>query len=104
MEREKEMLYRFVDSVVEGDLGTVRDMLQHDVRMLSKTVQGKTPLWWAAVRGQTEVVKEMVARGASVNARGEGGLTALDGAALGGHVQTVAALLARGGSQQYDNR
>ena len=39
MDREKEMLYRFVGSVVEGDLETVRLMLQHDRGLLSKTVQ-----------------------------------------------------------------
>ena len=103
MDREKEMLYRFVNRVKKGDLETVRLMLQHDRGVLSKTVQGKHPLYWAASYGHREMVTELLARGAAVNARSEGGRTALGAAALGGHVQTVAALLARGGSKQSDN-
>ncbi|HNQ23548.1 MAG TPA: ankyrin repeat domain-containing protein [Phycisphaerae bacterium] len=57
---------------------------------------GRTPLWWAACRGDVDAVRELLAHGAAVDVADLDRQTPLHAAARGGHVAVVELLLAHG--------
>jgi ankyrin repeat protein len=66
-------------AALASDRGIAEDLLAHGAEVNSAdTLQGRTPLLWAAAAGRTDLVKLLVDRGADVNVRESlGGTTAL---------------------------
>jgi ankyrin repeat protein len=57
-------------AAMTGDRGVAEDLLAHGAEVnASDTLQGRTPLLWAAGFGRADVVKLLAARGADVNVR-----------------------------------
>ncbi len=81
--------------------GSLEGLLTHDV-VGARSLNGWTPLHFAAGAGNTAAVNALLAAGATVDAKGTGGVTPLWAAARNGHNDTVVALLDGGATQTLD--
>lgn len=91
--QKKEPLFR---ATQDGDVNTVRAILDGGADVNSKDQTSRTPLMYAAVKNHKEVVQVLLARGADVHARNNQAETALTLAAREGHPEIVQALLRKG--------
>jgi ankyrin repeat protein len=81
----------------DGDLSTVRRLLDQGVNVESRALDGLTPLKAAARKGRLDVVQLLTARGASINAGPNDDDTPLAVAAIYNHTDVAAFLIAHGG-------
>ncbi len=81
----------------DGDLPTVRRLLDQGVNVESRALDDLTPLKAAAKKGRLDVVQLLIARGASINAGTEDDDTPLAIAAIYNHTEVATFLLAHGG-------
>jgi len=80
----------------EGDLATIRTLLDRGVKVDARDEHDDTALTWAANNGHLEVVKALIKAGADVNARQAEGATAMILAADKGNGDIVKALVEAG--------
>ncbi len=89
-----ENAFRFMEAVIEGDTGKVRELLARGVDVNTKMeISDWVALSSAASSGHTEIVRMLLDAGADVNT---GGGAALTTAAGSGHAEIVRLLLERG--------
>ena len=81
----------------DGDLPTVRRLLDQNVSIESKALDGLTPLKAAAMQGRLDVVEFLCARGASINGGPKDDDTPLALAAIHSHTEVATFLLTHGG-------
>jgi ankyrin repeat protein len=84
----------FLQSVVNGDLASVRAMIEAGADVNSRDPSGYSALMYASRHGHLEIVRLLLARSAEVNAADKAGRSALREAAGMGHAQIVALLVA----------
>jgi ankyrin repeat protein len=82
----------------KGELTRVQELLDNDVRVNARGVDGRTALMEAAYGGHTEVVKLLLASGANVTPRKDDGANALS-LAEGGKYPGIVALLKSAGAE-----
>ena len=85
-----------------GNLNRVKALLNQGVPVNSRTVDGYTPLHYAA-RGRLNVVQELLRRGAHLNPRTKSGMTPLHVAALFNNPHIIHALIKAGANPKYRN-
>lgn len=83
-------------AVLQGDVATVKSLLDRGADINEKDVYGKTALMKAAEKGDIDTVKTLLDRGADANIKTDQGGTALLAAAYGGHAAVIQALLENG--------
>ena len=70
------------DAAAEGNIEAVKQHLAAGADVNAKTLSGRTPLGWAALRGHKGIVELLIAEGADVNAEvasgSQQGFTPLD--------------------------
>lgn len=76
-----------------GEIETVRSLLQQGVNIHARNEDGETPLYLAAEAGHADIVTLLLDAGAQINARDKDGKTPLHLAAQMGHAEVVAILL-----------
>jgi ankyrin repeat protein len=79
-----------------GDLGRMKALVEKGADIKAKDELGWTPLYWAALTGQTEAAEFLVARGADVQAKTKDEATPLHQAASAGEVRLVELLIFKG--------
>ena len=85
-----------LEATHNGDVNTVRALLDAGGNVNLKDETGRTLLMFAALKNHKEVTQLLLDRGADVNARNNSGETALSFAAREGHPEIARALLAKG--------
>ncbi|MBT8477377.1 MAG: SDR family NAD(P)-dependent oxidoreductase [Gemmatimonadetes bacterium] len=91
-------------AVVEGDLETVRELIEAGSDLNVKEPSGgSSPLLTAATFGRTEAARALIDAGADVNQQNNEGSTALLTAAFMAHAEIVEALLAAGADKSIAN-
>lgn len=85
-----------VQAAFDGDLATVRSVVEKGASLEATAPKGRTAMHWAAVNGHLEVIEFLGERGANVNARDSDGKTPLMFAVKGKHADIVAYLLESG--------
>jgi cytohesin len=84
------------DAAAEGNIEAVKQHLAAGADVNAKTLSGRTPLGWAALRGHKGIVELLIAEGANMNGKSDEAGTPLHDAAWGGHKQIVELLIAKG--------
>jgi ankyrin repeat protein len=85
------------DAVRQGDIGKVRALLHDNPKIVNaKDDRGRTPLFFASMRGHREIAQLLIANGADVNARDAYGDPPLYHATLAGHREIVENLVHHG--------
>ncbi|KAL7299255.1 myotrophin-like [Trichogramma pretiosum] len=84
--------------IKNGDLDQVRDIIEKKNIDVNQTIDGRTPLHYAADYGQSEVVRYLLDKGADANATDKHGITTLLAAIWEGHTNCVRLLLEKGAS------
>jgi uncharacterized protein YceK len=87
----------------DGDVATVRALLEQGADANAKTRGGRTALVIAAWWGHTPVVEALLAKGADMNATNPGGWTALMAAVRASHTAVAQVLLAKGADVNAKN-
>ena len=80
--------------VLDGNLDEVVGIINIGADVNLQDSYGRTPLWWAAERDNTEIVKILLDVGAKVDVKSQGGWTPLHVAANDGNISSVKLLLA----------
>jgi ankyrin repeat protein len=88
---------QLVVAASDGDIPSVRRLLDQKVSIESKALDGLTPLKAAAMQGRLDVVELLCSRGASINGGPNDDDTPLTIAAIHNHTEVAAFLLAHGG-------
>jgi hypothetical protein len=83
-------------AVLQGDVATVKSLLDNGADINEKDAYGKTALMKAVEKGDIDTVKTLLDRGADTNIKTDRGGTALLAAAYGGHTAVIQALLEKG--------
>lgn len=86
----------FIRATQDGDVNTLRQLIDGGVDVNARDETTRTPLMYAAIKNQKEVVQLLLEKGADVNARNNKGETALTLAAREGHPEIAQALLRKG--------
>jgi len=89
-----------LQAAANGDMETVRRLLESGEQVDATDDVGRTPLMRAAGNGHTRIVKRLLEAGADVNARDSKERTALMRASVTGHKDTVRILLQAGADVQ----
>jgi ankyrin repeat protein len=85
------------DAAMNGDVASVKTLLEHGADVNSAQPDGMTALHWAAINNDVKLANMLLIAGADANAATRlGGYTALDLAARDGHDDLVTTLLAHG--------
>ncbi len=84
----------------EGDVKTVRSLIDTGENVNARDTEGETPLMYAAVRGQTQVVLLLLSKGAQIDVVSVNGETALDRAASAGFTAAVRVLIEKGANKE----
>ncbi|KAF3291529.1 hypothetical protein TWF970_000743 [Orbilia oligospora] len=83
--------------VFQVAVGSLDEQLQCSTSSIDvPDASGRTPIWWAASRGDIEQVKILIHHGADLDTQDKRGHAALHRAAENGHLECVQALLAAG--------
>ncbi|KAF3934562.1 Ankyrin-1 [Dactylella cylindrospora] len=83
--------------VLRLGLGSLDKHLRCSTDMIDiPDASGRTPIWWAASRGDTDYLQILISHGADVNFPNKRGLTPLHLACENGHAECVDALLTAG--------
>jgi ankyrin repeat protein len=90
------LVARLDDSVNEGDLESVRYLLEQGADVNGRNVLGDTPLMAAAHVGSARMVRLLLASGADAGARNGRGETAEDIAGALGHREVLSSLADQG--------
>jgi ankyrin repeat protein len=85
-----------IEAAREGDVASVRTLVQRNVDVNAAGTDGTTALHWAAQRGDLEAVTLLIKHGANVNVANRYGATPLRGACENGNVGVVEALVKAG--------
>jgi ankyrin repeat protein len=88
---------QLVTAASDGDLPAVSRLLDQNVNIESKALDGLTPLKAAAMQGRLDIVEILCARGAAINGGPKDDDTPLALAAIRNHTDVAAFLLAHGG-------
>ena len=88
-------------AALEGDTGTVADLLAVRTNVNAKDNEGRTALMFAVVNSHPKIVKALLRAGARVNARARDGGTALMLAASNGDIEIARMLLKKGAKTGY---
>ena len=100
-----ELIDRFTDAAIDGDVSEVKEMLDVGVPVDSVDVVGRTALQWAVVYHKTDVTQLLLSRGADVNKRsGLHRQTALHKAASNNSTDVIEVLLKHGASTNIKDR
>jgi uncharacterized protein len=83
-------------AALDGDLTTVRNLVERGTSPDTSDADGNSLLMLAARSGHVQIVSYLVSRKAAVNGRNKYGDTALMAASLKGHVEVAKALIANG--------
>ena len=67
-------------------------LLSKGAKLESVDQEGKTPLMWAATKGNLEIVKLLLAKGADITKTSKEGKTALNYAMANGHIKITTIL------------
>jgi len=84
----------------EGDVETVKSLIDAGENVNARDEEGETPLMYAAVRAQTQVVPLLLRKGAQIDAVSVNGETALDRAASAGCTAVVRMLIEKGANKE----
>ena len=91
------------DDARTGDIQRLKLALDQGANLEARDRTGETPLYSAAVAGQSDTVEMLIKRGADVQARNGKGLTLLHVAAYGGQID-LATLLINSGADVNDSK
>ncbi len=91
------------DDARTGDIQRLKQALDQGAKLEARDGTGETPLYSAAVAGQSDIVEMLIKRGADVQARNGKGLTLLHVAAYGGQID-LATLLINSGADVNDSK
>ena len=92
-------------AAVSGNTIRMKKMLEKGADLEAKSIEGKTPIYEAAKRGQTAAVELLANSGAEINARSDHpGFTPLHVAAEYNHHETVGYLLNQGVDIDIENK
>ncbi|KAH8649711.1 hypothetical protein BGZ60DRAFT_569767 [Tricladium varicosporioides] len=96
---------RFYNAAKDGDITTVRQLLDEGISPDMQNIHGTTPLWVASHCGHLEVVKVLLATNAvDVNVRSVSRRTPLFWTAAYGHFEVIQLLLDHGARQDYTDK
>lgn len=84
------------DAAWDGEIETVKSLVEKGAQIESKDEAGRTVLALAAIQKQMEVLKFLIEKKADVNAKDDAGITALIWCARAGNVDEVNVLIAAG--------
>lgn len=96
MNLDDDKAYRLLRAAGDGDVATVRSLLEEGLKADTAVFNGWTPVMEAARKGQKEAVEVLLASGADVNGRDNDGRFPLLEAAHAGQAEVVKLLLATG--------
>ncbi|XP_072047596.1 myotrophin-like [Amphiura filiformis] len=82
-----------------GDLAVVKQLVEAGKADVSKEIDGRTPLHFAADYGQLDVIDYLVDKKANVNATDKHGISVILAAIWEGHTECVKFLLSKGASK-----
>ena len=85
-----------INAAGEGDLSSVKALLDDKADVNAKNNHGGTALMAASSHGHKEIVELLLAKGADVNYKTDRGYTALTSASYNGHKEVVELLLDKG--------
>lgn len=85
------------DAAMNGDLGTVRQLLDQRVDVNESQIDGATALHWAAQANDVDMAAALVAAGADVSAKNRVGATPMLAAVINGNAELVKLLIGGGG-------
>ncbi|XP_071086692.1 uncharacterized protein [Haliotis cracherodii] len=83
-------------ATLQGELETVKQLLEDNEKSLTSNVEGYTLLHLAAILNHEDIVDELLQRRIEVNKSSEGGFTALHGSSITGASSVVEKLISRG--------
>lgn len=83
-------------AVTQGDISSVRALIQAGANVNARSSTGRTPLSWAAQYGQVEIVRALAKAGADLNVKDKQGWTPLKLAYTEGHFAVVQVLVEAG--------
>ncbi len=95
--------YDLFTAIDNGQVETVRAMIDQGVDVNWRLRRGGAPLMSASAKGNLEIVRMLIASGACVNARSQDGTTALLLASKYGHDAVVRFLLENGADYSHEN-
>ncbi|MCX5921983.1 MAG: ankyrin repeat domain-containing protein [Candidatus Dependentiae bacterium] len=87
---------QLIDAAKEGDTDRAKQLLEQGADVNLADYTGKTPLYWAAIKGYDTTVAELLKADADVNTADKLGRTPLYMATWKGHEKVIAQLLAAG--------
>jgi ankyrin repeat protein len=96
VDEQEQMDARLLETAETGDFDSVRGLVERGASVEAKDDKGRTPLSWAAHRGETGTAEFLIAKGAEVDAADADNQTPLVLAIVEGKARTAASLLERG--------
>lgn len=88
---------RLCDAASEGNIDSLKLILEHGIDPNTGDYDNRTPLHLAAAEGHDKAVQYLLSKGADVNILDRWGTTPLQDAVTHGHVAVAEQLLSRGG-------
>jgi len=93
-----------ISAAEEGDIKTVKMLLENGADIEAKNNEDYTALIYAARDGHTDMVKLLVTKGADIEAKNDRGVTPLFVAAINGQLDSVKILIEAGANIHVKNR
>lgn len=87
---------KLVWSIKNGDLDSVKEIIEHEKLDVNSMIDGRRPIHYAADYGQKEIIEYLIQLGANVNSLDKHGISALLAAIWEGHIECCRLLISKG--------
>ncbi|XP_046909503.2 myotrophin [Dermatophagoides farinae] len=87
---------KLVWSIKNGDLDSVKEIIEHEKLDVNSMIDGRRPIHYAADYGQKEIIEYLIQLGANVNSLDKHGISALLAAIWEGHIECCRLLISNG--------